>query len=78
MLGQSLWERIGLRRCLASHPAEVAVIVEHITLIALQSLEYGVHSVFLDRLSGSSGKKFKAGFGHRIASSKFVDELYGH
>jgi hypothetical protein len=42
----------------ASDPSEVAVILA-ITLVALQSLKYSIHSVFLNRLSGSSGKELR-------------------
>jgi hypothetical protein len=62
--GQWGWVVLGLKkglglRYLTSHPSEVTVIVAHIALIALQSLEYGIHSVFLDRLSVSSGKELQ-------------------
>jgi hypothetical protein len=59
-------------RCLASHPAEVAVVLT-VALIALQSLEYRIHSVFLDRLPCSSGEKFNAGFRHRVTRFELVD-----
>jgi hypothetical protein len=71
-------KEISLCRLLSSDAAEVAVLLEHIALIALQSLEYGIPSIFLDRLSGSSCEKLKAGFRDRITSFELVDDLYGH
>lgn len=59
---------LSLCRYLAPNPAEVAVLLEHIALVVRQTVEDSIQAIFLDRLSGSPGEKFKAGFRHRIKS----------
>jgi hypothetical protein len=66
-------------RYLSSDSAEVAIVcLRHIALVALQSLEYSITAILLDRLSYSPGEKFKARFGHRVMSFKLLDDRWSY